>query len=139
MTASLDSEAEVRIALHLPVSSQTSVNFEPAGYSLITDQQQAPAKKNRGGGKGESSNALIARLMPTAADWPSGPPALIPFLGCPAKRKRRPGLWGPSCCARLSNRPARQPSRRARQPSATSQARSAERARSFPTVRNGKI
>jgi hypothetical protein len=34
MTVSLDSEAEVGIALHLPVSSQKSVNFEPAGYSL---------------------------------------------------------------------------------------------------------
>jgi hypothetical protein len=57
----------------------------------------------------------------------------------PPKRKRRPGLWAPSCCARQPNRPARQPSRRARQPSATSQARSAERARSFPAARNGKI
>jgi hypothetical protein len=34
MTASLDSEAEVGITLHLPVSSQKSVNFGPAGYSL---------------------------------------------------------------------------------------------------------
>jgi hypothetical protein len=34
MTASLDSEAEVRLTLHLPVSSQKSVNFEPAGYPL---------------------------------------------------------------------------------------------------------
>jgi hypothetical protein len=34
MTASLDSEAEVRITAHLPVSSQKSVNFEPAGYPL---------------------------------------------------------------------------------------------------------
>jgi hypothetical protein len=33
MTASLDSEAEVRLTLHLPVSSQKSVNFELAGYS----------------------------------------------------------------------------------------------------------
>ena len=34
MTAPLDSEAEVRITLYLPVSSQKSVNFEPSGYSL---------------------------------------------------------------------------------------------------------
>jgi hypothetical protein len=35
MTESLDSEAKVRIRVHLPVSSQKSVNFEPPGYSLI--------------------------------------------------------------------------------------------------------
>jgi hypothetical protein len=35
MTASLDSEAEGRNALHLPVSSQKSVNFGPEGYALI--------------------------------------------------------------------------------------------------------
>jgi hypothetical protein len=35
MTASLDSEAKVRLATaHLPVMSKKSVNFEPAGYSL---------------------------------------------------------------------------------------------------------
>jgi hypothetical protein len=34
MTASLDSEAEVRLIAHLPVYSQKSVNFEPAGYPL---------------------------------------------------------------------------------------------------------
>jgi hypothetical protein len=34
MTASLDSEAKVRLTAHLPVSSQKSVNFEPSGYSL---------------------------------------------------------------------------------------------------------
>jgi hypothetical protein len=34
MTASLDSEAKVRLSAHLPVSSGKSVNFEPAGYSL---------------------------------------------------------------------------------------------------------
>jgi hypothetical protein len=33
-TASLDSEAKVRLTAHLPVMSQKSVNFEPAGYSL---------------------------------------------------------------------------------------------------------
>ena len=59
MTASLDSEAEVRIALHLPVSSQKSVNFEPAGCSLITDQQQAPAKKTGGAGKGKAATRLL--------------------------------------------------------------------------------
>jgi hypothetical protein len=34
MTASLDSEAKVRITAQLAVSSLKSVNFEPAGYSL---------------------------------------------------------------------------------------------------------
>jgi hypothetical protein len=68
MTASLDSEAEVRIALHLPVSSQKSVNFEPAGYSLITDQQQAPAKKRGGAGKRKAATRLLpdwCRRLPT--------------------------------------------------------------------------
>jgi hypothetical protein len=35
MTASLDSDAEVRTALHLPVPSQKPVNFEPAGHSFF--------------------------------------------------------------------------------------------------------
>jgi hypothetical protein len=34
MTASVDSEAKVRITAQLPVSSQKPVNFEPAGYTL---------------------------------------------------------------------------------------------------------
>jgi hypothetical protein len=45
MTVSLDSEAEVGIALHLPVSSQKSVNFEPAGYSL-TVLKEVPSPKD---------------------------------------------------------------------------------------------
>jgi hypothetical protein len=34
------------------------------------------------------------------------PPTPTPI---PVKRKRRPGLWGPSCCARLPGAPARLP------------------------------
>jgi hypothetical protein len=33
-TASLDSEAKIRLTAQLPVSRQKSVNFEPAGYPL---------------------------------------------------------------------------------------------------------
>jgi hypothetical protein len=43
MTAPLDSEAKVRITAHLPVSSQKSVNFEPAGYSLINSLKRRRA------------------------------------------------------------------------------------------------
>jgi hypothetical protein len=34
MTASLDSEAKIRLTAHLPVRRQKSVNFEPAGHPL---------------------------------------------------------------------------------------------------------
>ena len=48
MTASLDSEAKVRIRVHLPVSSQKSVNFEPAGYSLRRNRRGQTSYVNNG-------------------------------------------------------------------------------------------
>ena len=60
----------------------------------------------------------------------------------PAKRKRRPGLWGPVSGARQPSRSARQPNRPARRPGSAgcraqqvAQARSAERAWDFLTAR----
>jgi hypothetical protein len=49
MTASLDSEAKVRITAQLTVSTQKSVNFEPAGYSLTIG-------RNRGASLGPTSS-----------------------------------------------------------------------------------
>jgi hypothetical protein len=65
MTASLDSgEPEVGIALHLPVSSQKSVNFEPAGYSL----------------KMRPYAISLATTGPTPVFWPAGQSARNQFL-----------------------------------------------------------
>ena len=47
-TASLDSEAKVRLTAHLPVSRQKSVNFEPAGYPLRCNRQ-GPGDNFNGG------------------------------------------------------------------------------------------
>ena len=64
----------------------------------------------------------------------------------PAKRKRRLGLWGPSCCARLPGAPARLPGRSARLPGAPARlpglrrcARLAEPANGTSNRRPGRV